>query len=493
MQVLSQPLPAVRPGGASSFWTAVDVVVALPVSWFPLAGDYTRHARTPRTALLGSALGYGAATVAFFTLGVLALSAYGAVGLDVIDALLAVPLGLLAVLLLVAVEVDEVFANVYSTAVSAQNLAAALDRRVLAVAVGVVATVLALTFDITSYEPFLFLIGAVFVPLAGVLVVAYYLVPRGAWDVSDTAPARPLLLLPWVAGFVAYQLTLPTYLDGPGAGWTAWWAARQADLGIPATNGLSASLVSLTVATVLTALVTVPAATRARAGRDRAVRRRRRRRRAHRARDRLAGAAARPRRSPSSTTPRAAARRRSPPACWRRSPRRRTARSGCSRSRAPRWRATRRSSPRSSRRPGCRVALRTAGTLLVGFDEDDAAALARLHDFQRRARPAVRAADRRASAAAASRRSRRGCAAGWPRRRPLGRRPRRCTPRCSWRPSAPGCGACRQRAAGCSSRAAGRPGCACRRASVRGDRRRPRARRRERRRSTASRRCPCGR
>jgi len=264
VRVLSEPLPEVTEGGAASFWTAVDVVIALPVSWFPLAGDYTRHARSPRAALVGSALGYGAATIAFFTLGVLALSAYGASGVDVVDALLAVPLGLLAVLVLVVVEVDEVFANVYSTAVSAQNLATRLDRRVLAVAVGVVATLLALTFDIAAYEPFLFLIGAVFVPLAGILVVAYYLVPRGAWDVSDTAPARPLLLLPWAAGFVAYQLTLPTYFEGPGSGWTAWWAERQADLGIPATNGLSASLVSLTVATVLTALVTVPSAVRSR-------------------------------------------------------------------------------------------------------------------------------------------------------------------------------------------------------------------------------------
>ena len=100
--------------------------------------------------------------------------------------------------------------------------------------------------------------------MAGVLVVAYYLVPRGAWDVSETAPGRPLLLLPWAAGFVAYQLTLPTFFTGVGAGWTSWWTARQADLGIPATNGLSASLVSLTVATVLTALVAVPPALRAR-------------------------------------------------------------------------------------------------------------------------------------------------------------------------------------------------------------------------------------
>ena len=196
-----------------------------------------------------------------FTLGVLALSAYATGGLDVVDALLAVPFGLLAVLVLVAVEVDEAFANIYSTAVSTQNLSAGIDRRVMALAIGALATLLALSLDVVAYEPFLFLLGAVFVPLAGVLLVAYYLLPRGAWEVSDDAPARPALLLPWAVGFVAYQLTVPTSFTGSAAGWTSWWAARSADLGVP--SGLSASLVSLTVASLLTVAVALPGALRA--------------------------------------------------------------------------------------------------------------------------------------------------------------------------------------------------------------------------------------
>ena len=252
LRVLSHPSHQVTEG-ASSFWSAVDVVIALPVSWFPLAGDYTRHARTPRAALVGAATGYGLATIGMFTLGVLALAAYGTTGLDVIGSLLAVPLGVLALLLLVAVELDEVFANIYSTAISAQNFAGRVDRRGLAIIVGVVSTALALVVDVTSYEAFLFLIGAVFVPLAGVLVVAYYLVPRGAWDTSDRATGKPEYLLAWAAGFAAYQLTLPTYFDGTAGAWTHWWAERQADLHISATNGLSASLVSLTVASILAA------------------------------------------------------------------------------------------------------------------------------------------------------------------------------------------------------------------------------------------------
>jgi NCS1 family nucleobase:cation symporter-1 len=263
VQVLADPLPPVTDGVATSFWTATDIVIALPISWFPLVADYTRHVRGGRAAFVGASLGYGLATVVMFTLGAVALVAYGSAGLDVIDALLAVPLGLLAVLVLLVVEVDEAFANVYSTAVSAQNLVSRLDRRLLALGVGAAATLLALVLDVAAYEPFLFLIGAVFVPLVGVFVLVYFVLPRGTWDVSDTAPSRPLLLLPWAAGFVAYQLTLPTYFAGPGAGWTAWWSARQGDLGIDPANGWSASLVSLAVAAVLTLLVTAPSWRRA--------------------------------------------------------------------------------------------------------------------------------------------------------------------------------------------------------------------------------------
>lgn len=68
----------------------------------------------------------------------------------------------------------------------------------------------------------------------GVLLVAYHLLPRGAWDVSEDAPARPALLLPWATGSVASQLTVPSFFSGVGAAWTSWWAARQEDRSRPA-------------------------------------------------------------------------------------------------------------------------------------------------------------------------------------------------------------------------------------------------------------------
>ena len=262
VETLRRPLGGFAEGGWTGFWTSMDLVVALPVSWVPLVADYSRFSRSPRSAALGTGTGYALSSSVFFLLGVLALRAYAGADQDVVGALLAVPAGAIALVILAIDEVDEAFANIYSTATSAQNVLPRADRRVLALLVGALATVLALAVDGSAYEPFLFLIGAVFVPLVGVFVVAYFLMPRGRWDSSDTAPSRPWLLLPWAAGFVAYQLTLPTYFSGLGSGWTSWWTALQQRLHIDPANGWSASLVSLAVAMVLTALVLLPSRSR---------------------------------------------------------------------------------------------------------------------------------------------------------------------------------------------------------------------------------------
>ncbi len=248
--VLRGPLPPLTDGGPGAFWSNVDLVVALPVSWVPLAADYARHSRSGRASFLGAGFGYGSATVACFALGVLAVAAYGvSPGFDVIGALLVLPAAGVAVVILVVDELDEAFANLYSTAVSTQNLRPGWDRRHLVVGVGLLATALALGVDAYSYEPFLFLLGAVFTPLAATVLVAFFVL-RLRWDTSSAAPSRAVLLVPWVLGFAAYQVTVPTALTGWAAGWTTGWTALQSALGVP--TGWSASLVSLVVAGVAT-------------------------------------------------------------------------------------------------------------------------------------------------------------------------------------------------------------------------------------------------
>ncbi|MBI4562831.1 MAG: cytosine permease, partial [Candidatus Rokubacteria bacterium] len=67
-----------RPGtGQFPFWAAVDLVIAMPISWMPLVADYSRFARKAAPAFWGTALGYFLANVWFSGLGATILLAAG--------------------------------------------------------------------------------------------------------------------------------------------------------------------------------------------------------------------------------------------------------------------------------------------------------------------------------------------------------------------------------------------------------------------------------
>jgi nucleobase:cation symporter-1, NCS1 family len=104
-------------------------------------------------------------------------------------------------------ETDEAFANIYSTAVSLQNFAPEAPQRALIVACSVIATVGALVFDLTQYSQFLYLLGAFFVPLFGVLLADW--VQRGLHytpaDVFEGPAVRPGMIVSWLAGFMLYE------------------------------------------------------------------------------------------------------------------------------------------------------------------------------------------------------------------------------------------------------------------------------------------------
>jgi putative hydroxymethylpyrimidine transporter CytX len=248
VQVLRHDLPGLTEGGWNGFWPAVDLVAALSVSWMPLAADYSRQSTSARASFVGASVGYAASSAPFFALGVLVVAGMG--GDDVIGSLLAIPAGALALAILAIDEIDEAFANIYSTAVSGQNLAPRVDRRALAVGVGVVSTLLATVLDTTEYENFLYLLGSVFVPLFAVFIVDYYVLRRRRWDTSETAPGRWLMLVPWLVGFVTYQLIYPGHVGW----WERWWRARQADLFTPPT-WLGATITSFAVAALATVVV----------------------------------------------------------------------------------------------------------------------------------------------------------------------------------------------------------------------------------------------
>jgi putative hydroxymethylpyrimidine transporter CytX len=225
-----------RPGkGGLSFWAAVDIVIAMPISWLPLVCDYTRFARRPGAAVWGTAVGYGVANVWFYALGALVLLAAPVTqepkGFVEAIALLAGPL---ALLVLLVDETDEAWADLYSCAVSVQNVFPDVSLRGLILGLGGGAYLVALLLDVTQYEPFLLLIGSVFVPLFGVLAADYFAI-RGRYEHDELS--RPPEGVSW-RGLVAWALGILTYLAIAG---------RLAPV-VPGVPAVGASLPSLAVA-----------------------------------------------------------------------------------------------------------------------------------------------------------------------------------------------------------------------------------------------------
>jgi NCS1 family nucleobase:cation symporter-1 len=248
-------------GHKGSFWLAVDTVVAVTVSWAPLVADYTRFSRDRRSAFFGVGIGYLLPTLFQFGFGsILFLSR----GLDPNRPeliLVAIAGGgaaaLLALLALTVDETDEAFANVYSSAVSTQNLFPQLPQRALIVGASVLATAGALAIDMRSYQRFLLLLGAVFVPLLGVLVADWLL--AGAHYTREHVFAGPAIrfgpIVAWVAGFFVYEwLYQPTDLG--------FWSNWLSHLPSPSYQ-IGASVPGFAVAFCLTALAVTLGSARA--------------------------------------------------------------------------------------------------------------------------------------------------------------------------------------------------------------------------------------
>src|SRR5205085_5805359 len=150
---LHRPWP--QGGHHGSFWLGVDLVIALTVSWIPLVADYTRFSTTRRAAFWGAGLGYLLPTLFQFGFGAILVLSHGSIdpsspGTVLTTIAAAGVASLLALLALTVDETDEAFANVYSGAVSLQNLFPQAPQRALIVVASVVATVGALALDLTQ-------------------------------------------------------------------------------------------------------------------------------------------------------------------------------------------------------------------------------------------------------------------------------------------------------------------------------------------------------
>lgn len=218
--------------GSLSFGGGVDLVVALPISWLPLVADYNRFAKKSSRAFWGTAAGFFITNAWFLSLGAVAL-----LGANVkqepkeFATAIALTAGWIALLILLADETHNAWADLYSSAVSLQNAFPKVKQNRLIVGLGAACLVVAVLIDMTRYQNFLYVIGSLFIPLFGVLVADYFVVRRRRYVTEElylrkgrywyTGGVSISGVAVWVVGVAAYHVANPATLGALIPAWQA--------------------------------------------------------------------------------------------------------------------------------------------------------------------------------------------------------------------------------------------------------------------------------
>ena len=186
--------------GDMTFGAAVELSVAMPLSWLPLISDYTRCARKPVAATVVSTITYFVASCWMYIIGLGAALFTGQS--DIAQIMVQAGLGITAAIIVIGSTVTTTFLDAYSAGVSFTSITKKLDEKWVAVIVCVIGTLLAIFTPIEQFEDFLYFIGSVFAPMIAILIADYFVLHQDwqgrAFQVSN--------LVIWACGFVLYRL-----------------------------------------------------------------------------------------------------------------------------------------------------------------------------------------------------------------------------------------------------------------------------------------------
>ena len=185
-----------------SFGAAVELSVAMPLSWLPLISDYTQEAKQPVKASAVSAVVYGLVSCWMYVIGMGAALFTGES--DIAQILLKAGLGIVGLIIIVFSTVTTTFLDAYSAGISSESVSIKINGKWAAVIVTVIGTVSAMLFPMDDITDFLYLIGSVFAPMIAVQIADFFILkkdkPAVSFDLCN--------MLIWLAGFVIYRLAM---------------------------------------------------------------------------------------------------------------------------------------------------------------------------------------------------------------------------------------------------------------------------------------------
>lgn len=189
-------------GEGMTFGAAVELSVAMPLSWLPLISDYTREAKKPVKATTVSAITYGIVSCWMYVIGMGAAIFTGES--DIAQIMVKAGLGIAGLLIIVFSTVTTTFLDAYSAGVSSESLSSKLSGKWVAVVVTVIGTIGAIFLSLTDITDFLYFIGSVFAPMIAIQIADFFILKQN----KETRPFNVQNLIIWLIGFGLYRLLM---------------------------------------------------------------------------------------------------------------------------------------------------------------------------------------------------------------------------------------------------------------------------------------------
>ena len=185
-----------------TFGAAVELSVAMPLSWLPLISDYTREAKEPVKATAASAIVYGIVSCWMYVIGMGAAIYTGEY--DIAQIMLKAGLGTAGLLIIIFSTVTTTFLDAYSAGISSESIVSKWNGKNVAVAVTVIGTAAAIVYPMDNITDFLYLIGSVFAPMIAIQIADFFILRK---DHSVSMVNVPNMAV-WVIGFLAYRVLM---------------------------------------------------------------------------------------------------------------------------------------------------------------------------------------------------------------------------------------------------------------------------------------------
>ena len=206
------------PTDEMSFGAALELSIIMPLSWLPLISDYTRFAKSRKSGLVGSFMGYFIGSSLMYAIG-LAIALY-AKDASVGSMMMTLNLGFAALGIVLLSTITTTFLDAYSAGVTFTNIFPQMSERKIAFAMAIIGLLVAIFTPIEQYETFLYAIGSVFGPLFAILLSDYFIFNKE--QIEPSLSLRVGALIVWAIGvglyywFMTFDLplgsTLPTML-----------------------------------------------------------------------------------------------------------------------------------------------------------------------------------------------------------------------------------------------------------------------------------------